>query len=314
MNEELNMYMNIGMRYLTGKYGTKLTLPEGLVVDKEEAMAKANEPLPERVLPETNVPKLAEGPPKLIDASLEDLEALGAVASADGGDEEQAEKEASAAVVVSAPALVASASPSVLVGAPTTMAFPVQTASVVSFAPTSGIQIGELEEGPAFPEAEEVGVGVRPPPMQSAAAPQVTFAPSGPMYMMSQPGMAFTQQQFQMPQTAFAPGQSMAFAAPSAPGIFQVGAPVTQLLPAGMGTAPSTLVVDTGPDAMASAGLPALAAKRTAPGSKGPVVVRSKTAARPAATAAPASSGAAASQGGPVPPQVRVNIIKQGSK
>jgi DNA-directed RNA polymerase II subunit RPB2 len=321
MNEELNTYMNIGMRYITGKYANNLTLPSGLLVDKEEALAKAKEPLPERVLPETHVPKLSEGPPKEVDVSLEDLQALGAVASEDGNDEEQVSKEASPAVLVAAlpqaqaqPLVVASGMPvmttTTFVNTPVMGVPMLRAANASRAAAGQGIEIGELEEGSAFPEAEDLG-GV---PQQVVGPPQQTAVP---MYMMTSaiPSMAVPQYGIQInsPVLGQAQTQAMGFAPTSGPGILQVAAPTTQLLPAAMGTAPPTVVVDTSADAMAASGLPAV-----------PSGVRRKPTAGPAATTArprsprPAPSGNAGTpspspQSGPVPPMTRINIIKQGS-
>jgi DNA-directed RNA polymerase II subunit RPB2 len=328
LNEELNTYMNIGMRYITSKYGTRLTLPAGLVVNKEEAMAKAKEALPERVLLETHVPKLAEGAPKLIDVTTEDLAALGAVASPDGEDEVQEEKEAAPVVSMQAQLMVPVAT---AMAAPALVSVPLRAAA----ASRAGIGLGPIEEEEAFPEAEELTGTVQPPPRRTAEAglalaasppsAPASFAlgsaavASSPTYVMSSgiPAMAFPQGYVPMQQQftfapvaspAVLPAQTLGLAPSSGPGILQVQAPATQLLPAAMGSAPATLVVDTGPEAMASAGLPAVPAvkRKAATGTSGPVVIRGKSqAARP---------GAAAGQGDPAPSSVRVNIIKQGSK
>jgi hypothetical protein len=47
VNDELQTYMNIGMRYITGKNATVLRLPEGMPEpDREKAMARAGQPIP----------------------------------------------------------------------------------------------------------------------------------------------------------------------------------------------------------------------------------------------------------------------------
>jgi hypothetical protein len=47
VNDELQTYMNIGMRYITGKNAMVLRLPEGMAEpDREKAMARAGQPIP----------------------------------------------------------------------------------------------------------------------------------------------------------------------------------------------------------------------------------------------------------------------------
>lgn len=314
LNEELNTFMNIGMRYITGKYGNRLMLPAGLEIDKEKALERAKEPLPERVLPETHVPKLIEeGEGKKMDVRPEDLEALGAVASPDGDDEEQEEKEASPAVpaqIVMPPGAAVPVMTTAMVNVPTMMTFQ-PTAQ-----PTAQrLVIGEAEEGAAFPEAEELGLPSNAAPsmaqaqqaQQQQAQPMMMLAPQAtPMYVMT----PYTAVQQQVPQTVIAAAPlGLNVAQPSAPGILQMASPTTQLLPAGMGAAPPTLVVDTSPQAMASSGLPATAGPKQKTASASPARPRSP---RPA-SASPGAPSAAAPPAA-VPPQVRVNIIKQGSK
>jgi hypothetical protein len=60
VNDELQTYMNIGMRYITGKNATVLRLPEGAPQpDFEKAMARAGQPIP------TFVPEFEEETPEL---------------------------------------------------------------------------------------------------------------------------------------------------------------------------------------------------------------------------------------------------------
>jgi hypothetical protein len=47
VNDEIQTYMNIGMRYITGKNANVLRLPEGMAEpDREKAMARAGQPIP----------------------------------------------------------------------------------------------------------------------------------------------------------------------------------------------------------------------------------------------------------------------------
>jgi hypothetical protein len=49
--------MNVGMRYITSKYANKLSLPKNLEINREDALARAKENLPERVYLEANLPE-----------------------------------------------------------------------------------------------------------------------------------------------------------------------------------------------------------------------------------------------------------------
>jgi hypothetical protein len=91
--DELQTYMNMGLRILTAKGLAKLdsqiTLPMGAEI--QAALAR---PLPERVLPETRVPEFREAP-AAVEPAEEDLYALGVVkapvAASSTGEEDEEE-------------------------------------------------------------------------------------------------------------------------------------------------------------------------------------------------------------------------------
>jgi DNA-directed RNA polymerase II subunit RPB2 len=99
LNDELQTYANMGMRYITSKYGTKFVLPEGIEINDEEALRRMAEPIPVREFEDVGVPGLEEPeePAKPLDKEV--LTALGI--AAESGEEE--EEEAAPGAVVSIP-------------------------------------------------------------------------------------------------------------------------------------------------------------------------------------------------------------------
>jgi hypothetical protein len=99
LNDELQTYANMGMRYITSKYGTKFVLPEGIEINDEEALRRMAEPIPVREFEDVGVPGLEEPeePAKPLDKEV--LTALGI--AAESGEEE--EEEAAPGTVVSIP-------------------------------------------------------------------------------------------------------------------------------------------------------------------------------------------------------------------
>jgi DNA-directed RNA polymerase II subunit RPB2 len=78
--EELQTYMNMGMRFLTAKDLNHLKEPEIENVTGEAASQVFKQPLPQMVLPESRIPEFRE-PPKEEEASTDDLSALGVLPS-----------------------------------------------------------------------------------------------------------------------------------------------------------------------------------------------------------------------------------------
>lgn len=320
LNEELQTFMNMGMRYITSKYANKLSLPKNLEVNREDALARAKEPLPERVYLEANLPEFqAEDEAPKPALTLEDLRGLGVVVP--GDDQVAEEKEAAPAV----PATVVLPAGSAL---PSQVPVLVQSRAVVPVM-TQAQAEGQVEGSEAFPEAEvleplgaaaprKVAFASQP---QFYSAPQqtptyvlspVTMAPSGTA-MVQAPVMASpppAQFQLQTPGTAYVSQQ--VFAAPSAPGILQVQEGMTPaattMVPVGY-AAPATFVVDTSPEALAAEGLTAAQANARRSRPTGSAASASAApASRPRSPSGPKTFG---QQAGPVPPSTRVNIIKE---
>jgi hypothetical protein len=184
------------------------------------------------------------------------------------------------------------------------------------------LQLGEVEEGNAFPEAEELSAGPVQQQVQQQQQQQPVYMMASTIPQMQIPMQMQQQQQVvQMPmfaQTPMQQPQNLAFAQTAGPGILQVAAPTTQLLPAGMGTAPATLVVDTGPDAMVSTGLSPVPQKqqRGIPRSGSAATASRPRSPRPntGTTSSTTSTSSSSGQGNAASSQVKVNIIKQGSK
>jgi len=284
LNEELQTYMNIGLRYITGKYATTLRLPAGIEVNKEDALKRASEPLPERVLPETNVPEFAPLAPEAPVASLQDLSALGSL------------------------------------GALGPQAVPEEV--VEEQQPQSQPQQPQQQQQNEFEvDAEDLGEFVpqqqqqQPQQVMMLSPVQMTVQPMQQVVMQQQPQQPQQQPQAQVvnqlksamkkplvtPQPLQQQSQQARPAPP--PNVLTFSAPqATQLLPAGFGAAPTTFVVDTTPQAMQSQGLP--------PAPQPNQRVRSPSP-RPVSQPRPVVSG----QGPPPPPSAstRVNIIKEGS-
>ena len=87
--DELQTYMNMGLRILTGKGLSRLGQPAVELPAMDEVKAALAKPLPERVMPETRVPEFREAPPVEVKPAEEDLYAMGVIK----GQEEEEEEE-----------------------------------------------------------------------------------------------------------------------------------------------------------------------------------------------------------------------------
>ena len=92
--DELQTYLNMGLRILTGKNLTRLGQPTAELPKMDEVKAALVRPLPERVMPETRVPEFREAPPADVKPAEEDLYAMGVIKGPMGAEEEEAEVEA----------------------------------------------------------------------------------------------------------------------------------------------------------------------------------------------------------------------------
>jgi len=78
--DELQTYMNMGIRILTGNAVSKFKEPSDMELPSKEQIQEAlNKPLPASVMPETRVPEYREKPVEEQGASEEDLYAMGVV-------------------------------------------------------------------------------------------------------------------------------------------------------------------------------------------------------------------------------------------
>jgi hypothetical protein len=72
-SQELGSFLNMGMRFLTTSGMQRLKVPMDVLAGMTGAAEGSSEPLPERILPDMNVPEIQEGP---IVTSVEDLTAI----------------------------------------------------------------------------------------------------------------------------------------------------------------------------------------------------------------------------------------------
>jgi hypothetical protein len=86
--DELQTYMNMGLRILTAKGLNRLGQPDLDLPPVDEVKAALSRALPDRVLPETRVPEFRVAPVE-VEAAEEDLYAMGVVSSESGPEEEE---------------------------------------------------------------------------------------------------------------------------------------------------------------------------------------------------------------------------------
>jgi len=253
LDQELNAYLNMGMRVLTDK-GVKHFRPsdgEALTADQERVLLDSA--LPERVLPEASIPAfipVAEEP----EVRPEDLEALGAAEDKEtAGPAEQA----------SAPA-----------PQPTQ-----QQDGVVMKVGNMNISLAP----PSAPQALQVQYPSQVS-LEDDETDDIPFANSGAQPMQLQQPMQQSMQQpmqqplqVQMPQAQSQPYMVVPFSVNQAP------AP-TEFIPPPAPGAPPTLAVDTSQNAMKSFGAPSrpTSPRRNAPQNSSGVVSVSKMGSTPA--------------------------------
>ena len=247
LDQELNAYLNMGMRVLTDK-GVKHFRPsdgEALTADQERVLLDSA--LPERVLPETSIPAfipVAEEP----EVRPEDLEALGAAE----------DKEEAVAPQASAPAAASAA-----VNQP-----PQANDGVVMKVGNMNISLAP----PSAPQALQVQYPSQVS-LEDDEADDIPFANSGAQPMQMQQLQQPLQQplQVQMPQAQSQPYMVVPFSVNQAP------AP-TEFIPPPAPGAPPTLAVDTSQNAMKSFGAPSrpTSPRRNAPQNSSGVVSVSK--------------------------------------
>lgn len=285
LDQELNIYLNMGMRVLTDNSLKKLRGPalRELTADQERQLLETI--LPERILPEATVPEFI---PQVEEPEVgpEDLEALGAIEPP--APEPETSLGAEAATEAGFEEGIAAAA---------TPAMGVPAAGTNAALPTVMLQ----------------------PPAAFAAQPALApggFEAGAEMSMMPQMQQQQQQQQQQQPQgqvnvqTASQPvlvvPVNVSQPPPAAP---------TEYFTTGIPGAPPTFAVDTSPNAMAQAGLPALPGPSNRSRSASPRAGPSG-----AATAAAANARVSVNKMGASPavaaatsnPNIRVSVTKQG--
>jgi DNA-directed RNA polymerase II subunit RPB2 len=241
LDQELNAYLNMGMRVLTDK-GVKHFRPsdgEALTADQERVLLDSA--LPERVLPETSIPAfipVAEEP----EVRPEDLEALGAAE----------DKEP-----------------------PTPTPTPSASAALLNQTPQANdgvvMKVGNMNISLAPPSAPQALQLQYPSQvsLEDDETDDIPFANSGAQPMQLQPQQQPLQ--VQMPQAQSQPYMVVPFSVNQAP------AP-TEFIPPPAPGAPPTLAVDTSQNAMKSFGAPSrpISPRRNAPQNSAGVVSVSK--------------------------------------
>jgi hypothetical protein len=228
LGDELQTYLNMGMRFLTAKGVTHLetdvfTLPEGGSI--QEALYK---PLPQATTVDTRVPKYEAAPEKVADAE-EDLFALGRISEetvVDAADQAQLEADELAAMAAEDAAAAA------------------EDAAAAAKQPNAGATANMA--GPAIslgPETYNYGdprAYQQMPSQQMSMQPMQMQMPPQPMQMQMQP------MQMQMPaQPMQMPAQQMQ-SIQGVPQVIQTGG-YQEIQPAPFTNAFNTITIDTRP-------------------------------------------------------------------
>jgi DNA-directed RNA polymerase II subunit RPB2 len=292
LNQEFNTYMNIGMRFLTAKDMEVFRHPpyEEMTAERRDALLSAA--LPERVLPETEVPEMLEQKEDAL-ASVDDLTAMGVVPE---GEEEQ-EEAPGAAIVAPMAQPTTSFNIGPVAGVTNGMNITMNAAQPQN-KQQDGLEEVDLDELPLAnaPQANAAQANAPQANALQANAPQAN-APQANV----QPGTINVQTNNQpvmvIPMNVAPPPAEVI--APPAPG------------------APSTIAVDTSNAARAAQGLPAVAPRNAtrnanAPRNNGTRRVGFNVPAN-AGTGAVSVNKLGSSDNGPAPAaNVRVNVMKQG--
>ena len=217
LNQELNTYMNIGLRILTEKETKKFKGPNFKEITADQARALMEAPLPERQLQEMEVPEFLPPAEEEMEVRPEDLAALGVMGAAE---DEDLAAAAPAAVPVAMPAVAPVAmAPPPANGLPTVT---LQAAIPPALQPATGLEEQDMD---AIPYSEQAA-----PASASAPAPA-----SVNVQTSSQPVLVVP---VNVAQTATTP-------------------PPAEIYTSAIPGAPPTIAVDTSPSAMQYTGLPA---------------------------------------------------------
>lgn len=241
LDNELATYMNIGLRVLTDQDVTKFRGPayEELTADQTRELLAA--PLPQRVLPETEVPEMIEQKDEAT-VRLEDLAALGAI-----GKDDEALEEAAAAAAAAEEAVNASGFPgSLQLDTGAVAAAPVPTVNGQPAGVNLPLLVAQPQQGnllnvpaalpPPDGGIQEVGFDAIP---EVASGPPMALGPAAGSVNAGSVNVQTTSQPVLVVPVNF-------------------GQPGAELLNAAVPGAPRTLAVDTSAQAMNAVGLPAL--------------------------------------------------------
>lgn len=224
LDQELNTFMNMGMRVLTEKSVKKLRDPPLKELTDDQQRQALEAPLPERILPETVMPELIPQEEEL-EARPEDLAALGAT-GVEVEEEDLLKKypmESSEEGLTGAPNPLQQSGP---VAAPTANGLPTVFLQQPAAAAPRSIIVGEPLEGGL--DAMELSSVAPPAPGPAPAAPSPVNVQTASQPVLVVPVNV-------APQAATPGAEYYPPAAPGAPGVF---------------------AVDTSPQAMESSGLP----------------------------------------------------------
>ena len=166
LEQELSTYMNIGMRLLTTHDLQKLEAPNLRQLSAAEASAALTAPLPQRVLPDTQVPEFVKPVEEPL-ASTEDLSALSAVTVAEEETKEEVEYP-----IQEGPMPVPAPAPQQQMVAPTGpyMVIPLQQQQQQQ-QPQEGQEQQPQQPQQQQPQQQVIITSVGPPPAQVLAPP-----------------------------------------------------------------------------------------------------------------------------------------------
>lgn len=227
LDQELNTYLNMGMRALTGKDVKMFRAPPLSELTEEQTETLLDKPLPERVLPESMIPEYLPEPEEQ-EVRAEDLEGLGAV---EKEEEEVKEKPVKVSAPTSDGVMMKIGNMNIRIAQPSgafSSAFSSGSGSASGFASGSATDRTVIN-------------------LDDDETDDVPFATGEQQQQQAQPQQQQAPQQGVNVQTTTQPVLVVPLSMNQAP------AP-TELIPPPTPGAPSTLAVDTSPNAMRSIG------------------------------------------------------------
>ena len=245
--DELQTYMNMGLRILTGKNLTRLGQPNAELPKMDEVKAALARPLPERVMPETRVPEFREAPPTDVKPAEEDLYAMGVIK----GPVEEEEEEA-------ALGLEATSGQTPEYGPLTPIGGQTPSSQSPAYAPQTPIGGQTPNFAPQTPTYSAVTPNIQQTQAQEPA--QVLYNANGdPLYKNTTPLSQGTPVQAQpvyqpVQQQPVLQGQPQMVLPPQQGGAFQYVIPQPIVYQAPIPQGPPTIVIDTSPQTMQQGG------------------------------------------------------------